>query len=148
MSALRFPAFSFPNLSDIRMAKTISNLYLITAIVTIGGLLQGFDVSSLSAIISTKPFKVYYGKPNAATQGGITASISGGSFLGCFFAFWLIDRIGRKTLLQIASVIFIVGAVLCAASVDVAMLIVGRMVCGFAVGKCPSSSLEYKVDHI
>lgn len=117
------------------MAK-VTNLYLITAIVTIGGLLQGFDVSSLSAIISTTPFKHQFHKPNASTQGGITASISGGSFLGCFFAFLLIDRIGRKWLLQIACLIFIVGAILCGASIDVAMLIVGRLVCGFAVGEC------------
>jgi MFS family permease len=115
------------------MAK-VTNLYLITAIVTLGGLLQGFDVFSLSAIISTTPFKNQFHKPNASTQGGITASLSGGSFLGCFFAFLLIDRIGRKLLLQITSLIFIVGAIFCGPVVDVAMLIVRRLVCGFAVG--------------
>jgi MFS family permease len=116
------------------MAK-ISNIYFITAIVTIGGLLQGFDISSLSAILSTKPFKKHYGSPNSAKQGGITATISGGSFMGCHFAFFLIDRIGRKSLLQIGCLIFVVGAVLCVASVDIAMLIVGRFICGFAVGQ-------------
>ena len=113
----------------------ITNLYAIVAIVTIGGLLQGFDISSLSAILGTKAFNTHYGKANSSTQGGITASISGGSFMGCHGAFLLIDRIGRRAVLQVGCLIFIVGAVLCTASVDIAMLIVGRFVCGFAVGR-------------
>lgn len=38
------------------MAKLpqITNLYVIAGLATIGGLIQGFDVSSLSAIIGTK----------------------------------------------------------------------------------------------
>jgi hypothetical protein len=38
------------------MAKLphITNIYVIAALATIGGLIQGFDVSSLSAIIGTK----------------------------------------------------------------------------------------------
>ena len=120
------------------MAK-ISNIYLSTAIVTIGGLLQGFDISSLAVILSTTPFRKHYDSPNANVQAGTTASISGGSFLGCFFAFALIDGLGRKPLLQIGCIIFVVGAVLCTASVDIAMLIVGRLICGFAVGRCSSS---------
>lgn len=117
------------------MAK-ISNIYLNTAIVTIGGLLQGFDISSLAVILSTTPFRKRYDSPNAIVQAGTTASISGGSFLGSFFTFALIDRLGRKPLLQIGCIIFVVGAVLCTSSVDIAMLIVGRLICGFAVGRC------------
>ena len=32
----------------------ITNLYLVSGAATIGGLIQGFDVSSMSAIIATK----------------------------------------------------------------------------------------------
>lgn len=35
------------------MAPTIINVYVVCTLATIGGLLQGFDVSSLSAIIAT-----------------------------------------------------------------------------------------------
>ena len=36
------------------MAKfALSNLYVISTLATIGGLIQGFDVSSMSAIIGT-----------------------------------------------------------------------------------------------
>ena len=36
-------------------APTITNLYVVSALATIGGLLQGFDVASLSAILATAP---------------------------------------------------------------------------------------------
>lgn len=32
----------------------ITNLYVVSGLATIGGLIQGFDVSSMSAIIATK----------------------------------------------------------------------------------------------
>lgn len=39
----------------------IRNIWLITALATIGGLIQGFDVSSLSAIIGTEQVCVMFG---------------------------------------------------------------------------------------
>lgn len=117
------------------MPFQINNMWAIAPFLVIGGMLQGFDISSMSAIINTKAWQQYYGHPTASTQGGITASISGGSFVGCYANMLTIDRFGRRTTMQIACVVFIVGAVLAAASVDVATLIVGRFLCGLAVGK-------------
>ncbi|KAK4071904.1 hypothetical protein Trihar35433_3968 [Trichoderma harzianum] len=56
------------------MAYKISNIYVITAFLVIGGLLQGFDISSLSAILSTKPFKEEFDSPTADQQGGMFTS--------------------------------------------------------------------------
>jgi MFS family permease len=111
------------------MAYQLSNIYIITAFLVIGGLLQGFDISSLSAILSTKPFKEEFDSPTADQQGGITASISGGSFLGCLVNIFVVDRFGRRRTLMAGCVIFVIGAIICAASVDIAMLIVGRLLC-------------------
>lgn len=120
-----------------KMGFQFRSIYAITPFLVIGGLLQGFDISSMSGIISSKAWQGYYSHPDAATQGGITASISGGSFLGCFVNMLTIDRFGRRTSMQIGCIIFTIGAVLAAASVDIAMLIVGRVLCGLAVGKWP-----------
>lgn len=117
------------------MAYKISNIYVITAFLVIGGLLQGFDISSLSAILSTKPFKERFDSPTADQQGGITASISGGSFLGCLVNMFVVDRFGRRHTLMAGCIIFIFGSIICTASIDIAMLIVGRLLCGGAVGK-------------
>ncbi|KAF3070194.1 MFS glucose transporter mfs1 [Trichoderma lentiforme] len=121
------------------MAYKISNIYVITAFLVIGGLLQGFDISSLSAILSTKPFKEEFDSPTADQQGGITASISGGSFLGCLVNMFVVDRFGRRYTMMAGCIIFVIGAVICTASVDIAMLIVGRLLCGGAVGMFTST---------
>lgn len=118
------------------MTLQFNSIWAITPFLVIGGLLQGFDISSMSAIINTEAWQQYYGHPSASTQGGITASISGGSFVGCYANMLTIDRLGRRLTMQIACVVFIVGAILAAASVDVAMLIVGRFLSGLAVGMC------------
>lgn len=117
------------------MAYKISNIYAITAFLVIGGLLQGFDISSLSAILSTKPFKNEFDSPTADQQGGITASISGGSFLGCLVNMFVVDRFGRRHTLMAGCIVFVIGAIICTASIDIAMLIIGRLLCGGAVGK-------------
>ena len=115
-------------------AFRFNHIYVITPFLVIGGLLQGFDISSMSGIISTDVWQGYYGRPSASTQGGITASISGGSFLGCLVNMLTVDRYGRRTTMQMACVVFVVGAILASASVDVAMLILGRVFCGLGVG--------------
>ena len=89
----------------------------------------------MAGILTSDAFKDYFHNPDANVTGGITASISGGSFLGCFVAFAIIDKLGRRTTVQIACVLFVIGAILSSASVDVAMLIVGRLFSGGGVGK-------------
>ena len=44
--------------------KTISNPYIVTALGCVGGLLFGFDISSMSAILPTPNYKVYFNGGN------------------------------------------------------------------------------------
>jgi hypothetical protein len=116
---------SFPRFSSTVQYKThksimwhTGNIYLITAIAVIGGGLFGFDISSMSAIISTQPHLCYFNQgpdgpgfnnnplcsgPKSNTQGGITASMAGGSWLGALISGYLTDRVGRKRAIQIGS---------------------------------------------
>lgn len=133
--------------------KQISNPYILTLLGTIGGLLFGFDIASMSAILSTANYKVYFaggaeiyhpdGKPanwldspgpSSNLQGGITAAMPGGSFLGAILSGVLSDMMGRRNSIFVACCIFIVGSIIVCASQAVGMLIVGRLVCGVAIG--------------
>lgn len=64
--------------------------------------------------------------------------MAGGSLLGSLFAGITGDRVGRRDSLFIACIIWIVGCILMCAVQNVAMLIVSRVVNGFAVGMLTS----------
>jgi sugar transport protein len=103
---------------------TIGNIYAIAAIAVVGGGLFGFDISSMSAIISTESYLCYFNQgdvryvdgqiqcagPRSSVQGGITASMAGGSWLGALVSGFLSDMIGRKFSIQIGSVIWYAGS--------------------------------------
>lgn len=95
------------------------NIYLITAIAVIGGALFGFDISSMSAIISTPQYRCYFDQspdasctgPTPSVQGGITAAMPGGSWLGALVSGFITDRLGRKKAIMVGAVIWFVQLV-------------------------------------
>ncbi|KAK9241700.1 general substrate transporter [Lipomyces tetrasporus] len=110
------------------------NVYTISAFAALGGVLYGFDVSSMSGVVGTDQYRTYYGNPLGARQGGITAAIAAGSFLGSLCSSLLGDWLSRKVAIQLGTVLWCIGASLQAASNGVAMLILGRIVSGFCIG--------------
>jgi MFS family permease len=93
------------------------NMYFITAIAVIGGGLFGFDISSMSAIISTDAYLCYFNQgplyketdglcsgPSSSTQGGITSSMAAGSWVGSLISGFLSDRLGRKPAIQTGAI--------------------------------------------
>ncbi|KAH0836037.1 High-affinity glucose transporter [Fonsecaea pedrosoi] len=140
------------------MPPKIGNIYLITAIAVIGGGLFGADIASMSAILGTNQYRCYFNQgpsgppfndnpdcsgPTAVVQGGVNASMPGGSFIACIVSGYLSDHWGRKSAIQIGSVIWILGCVVTCAVQNIAMLVVGRFICGFAVGICSSQVPVY-----
>jgi predicted MFS family arabinose efflux permease len=64
--------------------------------------------------------------------------MAGGSMMGSIFSSYTSDRIGRRDTLKIACVVFVVGSTLMCAVQNVAMLIVSRVINGYAVGMLTS----------
>lgn len=71
----------------------------------------------MSAIISTQPYLCQFNQlgfnekglcrgPSESVQGGITAAMPGGSWLGALVSGFLSDRFGRKTSIQIGSIVW------------------------------------------
>ncbi|KAG7411478.1 High-affinity glucose transporter [Fusarium oxysporum f. sp. rapae] len=121
----------------------IWNIYALAAIGTIGGMLFGFDISSMSAWIGSDQYLDYFNSPGSTEQGGITASMSAGSFVGALAAGGIADKLGRRKALMIACLFWIAGAVLQCSAQNVGHLIVGRVVSGVAVGITSSQVLVY-----
>lgn len=99
----------------------VGNIYFIAAVAVVGGALFGFDISSMSAQLAENSYKCYFNQgpegppfnnnpncsgPRSLVQGGITASMAGGSWMGALISGILSDRLGRKTSIMIGSVIW------------------------------------------
>lgn len=106
-------------------------------------MLFGFEVSSMSAWIGSSQYREYFNDPDATLQGGITASMSGGSLVGALVAGFLADKLGRKGALQLAALVWIVGSVIQCSAQNVGHLIAGRVVGGTAIGVTSSQCLVY-----
>ena len=103
----------------------------------------------MSAIISTPAYLCYFNQgpqgppfnanpscsgPSPGTQGGITAAMPAGSWVGALISGYLSDILGRKKSIMIGCLIWIVGSTIICASQDIGMLIAGRIINGFCVG--------------
>src|SRR4051794_15940745 len=116
--------------------KTFYSVYAICGFAAIGGGLFGFDISSLSGVLGTQAYQNYFGKPHGTGQGGITAAMPAGSLVGSLCSSFLADRLSRRNAIQIGSLVWILGAIFQAASNGVALLCVGRVIGGIAIGIC------------
>ncbi|KAI9819935.1 MAG: hypothetical protein M1827_006505 [Pycnora praestabilis] len=127
------------------MGKLIPNKFnlLVVIFVALGSTSCSYGLSVLSSTIGQPSF---YRDLNLAPQGepgyGHTANLIGamnglssaGSAIGAFVASWSADVYGRKRSIQFGALVNIVGAALCAGSVNVAMLLVARFIAGWGIG--------------
>lgn len=72
----------------------VTNPYVTAFIATIGGMMFGFDIASVSAFIQQEPYAYYFHQPSTLTQGGISSAMPGGSFCGLLVSGWLADKMG------------------------------------------------------
>ncbi|KAI9885930.1 MAG: MFS sugar transporter [Watsoniomyces obsoletus] len=99
-----------------------------------GGGLFGFDISSMSGVLGTQAYMRYFDRPISYRQGGITASMPAGSFVGALASSFIADKWSRKVAIQISGIIWIIGSILQASASGLPQLVVGRTVSGLAIG--------------
>ncbi|KAL1869405.1 hypothetical protein Daus18300_005617 [Diaporthe australafricana] len=116
--------------------------FLIVFLVTFGSLTYGYNSAIIGAVLGLSSFFKYFGidlyGPNAAESSRITGTTNGvfaaGGLLGCILMTWLGDAYGRKVAIQVTSVLCVIAGIVQAASVHIAMFLVGRFLMGVGVG--------------
>lgn len=106
----------------------------------LGGMLFGFDtgiISGASPLIESD-----FGLTVSQT-GFITSSVLIGSCVGALSIGALSDRFGRKKLLIVSAILFLIGSGLCAASTGFLMMVAARIILGLAVGAASALTPAY-----
>lgn len=115
------------------MPKTY-NTYLVAFVATVGGMLFGFDISSMSAIILSDQYNNFFKTPSGIQQGAIGAALAAGSVIGSLMAGPISNRIGRRDAVFFAGLWWLVGTAVQVATTGVGSLIAGRILNGVCVG--------------
>ncbi len=115
-------------------------IILISVVATIGGFLFGFDSGVINGTVDG--LQQAFGSSKAGL-GLEIASMLVGCAIGAFFAGWLADRWGRRSVLIISAVLFLISAIGAGAANSSLVFIIARMLGGFAVGAASVMSPAY-----
>ena len=115
-------------------------IILISVVATIGGFLFGFDSGVINGTVDG--LKQAFDSTEAQL-GFEVASMLLGCAIGAFFAGRLADRLGRRSVLIISAVLFLLSALGAGAAHSSLLFIAARVVGGFAVGAASVMSPAY-----
>ena len=112
----------------------------IVAVATIGGLLFGYDSG---AVNGTQPgLKAAFGLSDAGL-GFTVGSLLIGCFIGAFLAGRLADVMGRRNVMMLAAVLFLIGALVQGFAHEQWIFVIARIAGGMAVGAASVLSPAY-----
>lgn len=112
----------------------VYNTYFLAIIATMGGMLFGFDISSMSAIVGTEQYVDYFDNPHGVRQGAIGSALAAGSVVGSAIAGYVSDKIGRRDSIMFACLWWLIGTGVQAGCTGFGTLITGRVLNGICVG--------------
>lgn len=115
-------------------------IVLISVVATIGGFLFGFDSGVINGTVDG--LQQAFGSSKAGL-GFEVASMLLGCAVGAFFAGRLADRWGRRSVLIISAVLFLLSAFGAGAAASSVMFVTARVLGGFAVGAASVMSPAY-----
>lgn len=112
-------------------SKHVLHTSFIALIASLGGFLMGFDASVISGVVGFIEPEFNLTK---LQLGWAVASLSLTAAIAMLLSGPISDRLGRKALLKIAAILFLVSAIASALANDFYTLVIARMIGGFGVG--------------
>lgn len=106
-------------------------LWLVGIVILTAGVLFGYDQGVISGAL--KGIERSFSLSTLMVE-IVTSWVTLGAMVGALVAGTIADRLGRRTAVIVAAVLFVGGAIIEAAAPGTAVLVVGRLTVGFAVG--------------
>jgi sugar porter (SP) family MFS transporter len=117
--------------SSSRSGGNRGYVYVVASIAALGGLLFGYDTGVISGAL------LFIGQDfelNPFLEGFIVSSLLLGAMVGAGVSGALSDRLGRRTIILVAALVFAIGAIGAGLAPSVVVLVVFRFVLGLGVG--------------
>jgi SP family arabinose:H+ symporter-like MFS transporter len=125
-------------LSGLDTSAMTSFYWYLALLACIGGFLFGYDTAVIGSVLDFIPYEL-----SPLATGYLVAGASLGAAVGALAAGPLTDRFGRKSLLIADALIYAVGAILSAVTVNAEMLIGARTLIGLAIGADSAIATAY-----
>lgn len=107
--------------------------------------LFGYDAGVMTDVIASKNFLEYFNTDSTSPIiGAINSTFSGGAAVGALMGGLVMDRFGRRRTIQLGAFVCVIGAILQSASRNLSMILVGRILAGWAIGMMSMSIPVYQ----
>jgi len=115
---------------DISSPKLTFSL-VIALVAAFSGILFGYDTGVISGVILFIQDQFHL---SPQMNGIVVSSVLLGALLGAMLSGYFSDHFGRKYLLIIDAILFIIGTMIASLSKTITLLILGRLIVGIAIG--------------
>ncbi|KAB8260194.1 sugar transporter [Aspergillus pseudonomiae] len=112
-------------------------LLFLSLFASLGGVLFGYDQGVISGILVMNNFAKEFPTlaNNSTLQGWLVSVLTLGAMFGALVNGPIADRLSRRWSILLANIIFLIGSIIQAASVNVPMIFISRFIAGLAIGQ-------------
>ncbi|KAK1691019.1 sugar transporter [Colletotrichum godetiae] len=112
-------------------------IFFLACFASIGGVLFGYDQGVISGVLVMNNFAKQFPtlSEDATLQGWMVAVLTLGAMVGALVNGPIADALSRRWTILLANIIFLIGSIIQAASINVPMIFIGRFIAGVSIGQ-------------